>query len=84
MKKWTIALLLLIIADSIFTIFIGRESSPIILYIMKSFNISLEITMIIRILYCLPFLYIVNKYNFSRFTFLSYIGIYMIASGVQF
>lgn len=84
MKKWTLALLLLIIADSIFTIFIGRENNPLTVWAMNFFNMSLPLVMVVRVLYCLPLLWILNRTEFSRLTFLLYIGIYTIFSGVQF
>lgn len=83
-KKWTIYLFLLIIADSIFTIFVGRESNPIILWTMNTLHLSLVWSMVIRIFYCIPFLYILNKTNFSRITVFLYLGIYFLLSGVQF
>lgn len=83
-KPWTWMLLCLILVDSIFTVYIGRESNPLILWTMNKFNISLSVAMIARIFYCFPLLYILNKMDFSRLTFVLYSGIYILCTGVQF
>jgi len=83
-KPWTLALLFLIIVDSIYTIYIGSEGNHLILWTMNKFNISLEYAMGIRVLYCMPLLYILNKTDFSKLTFILYICVYLILAGVQF
>lgn len=80
-RKWSIALLILIIVDSISTVYFGFEANPLILWFMGLFNITLKTAMIIRPFTLLPFVYIVDKYNWSRFTFLVYIIIYVLVVG---
>ena len=84
MIPWTIALAILIIIDSIHTIFVGSESNPLILWVMSNFDLTLNTAMLMRIVYCLPLLYILNKTDWSRFTFFAYAGIYLVLSGAQF
>lgn len=75
--KWTLTLLILAIIDSITTVYIfGVENNPSILWVMDTFDINLKMAMIIRILYYIPFLVILDRTNWSRFTFFAYIGIY--------
>jgi len=76
-KPWTWALLGLIILDSIFTIWWGYEGNPLIVYTMNKFDISLIWAMVIRVFYCIIPLYIINKYDWSRFTFIFYIILYL-------
>lgn len=83
MKPWTLILLFLIIIDSIFTIYIGIEGSPFVLGIMNKFDISLNTFMLLRIIYCLPFLYILNRFNRSKFVTISYMSTYMIFTIIQ-
>jgi hypothetical protein len=75
--KWTIALCLILIADSFFTIFIGEEASSIILWVMNIFNLSLETTMYLRLLYLAPLVWIVHKWNYIRFVTVAYVNIYI-------
>ena len=83
-KPWTWLLFVLIVLDSIYTIFIGHESNPFILWVMNICNMDLEWAMVVRVFYCMIPLYIVNKYDWSRATFFCYITIYAVLSGVQF
>lgn len=84
MKNWTIALLLLIILDSITTIYIGKEFNFVILYIMNVFNMTLKEVMTIRVFYLLPFVYMVHKFGYSKITFILYMVVYFFGVGVQF
>jgi len=80
-RKWTIALFLLIILDSVFTIFIGEESNSFILWCMNYFGWTLNKAMLMRILYCLPLLFLVNiKDKVSMYVFFAYFMVYI--SGV--
>lgn len=76
---WTIILFFLIVIDSMFTIYIGSELNPTILSVMDLFDLNLEKAMILRVYYCLPLLFVLYCVNscYSKFTFLSYITIYM-------
>ena len=85
LKPWTIALIILLIVDSIYTVFIGHEASFIILWVMNQFDATLNQAMVARLFYCLPFLYFLDKQtDFSKFTFFIYIGLYFALSGAQF
>jgi hypothetical protein len=50
---------------------------------MDTFNLNLKGAMIFRIFYCIPFLLILNMTDWARFTFISYIGIYLVLVGIQ-
>lgn len=78
--KWTLILILIIIADSFLTIYNGVETTPMILSTMDFFNLSLKTAMYLRLLYIAPFVYIVHKWNYSKITTLAYIGIYITES----
>lgn len=79
MKPWSIILLILIIADSVFTTYLGTELSILYLWIMKTFNISLKTLMFWRIIYVLPLLWIIDRYYEPKYIFIAYTTIYMIA-----
>jgi hypothetical protein len=82
-KPWTIALAVLIIIDSIYTVIIRFEANPFILWTMDKFTLTLNQAMVARVIYCLPLLYILNKTNWSKFTFFAYIGLYIVLSGAM-
>lgn len=83
-NKWTILLLLIVIIDSISTVYIfGMESNPLILWVMKSFDLSLKSAMIWRIVYYLPLLFILDKTKYSKHVFISYLIIYSGALGIS-
>ncbi len=89
LKPWTICLLLLILADSVYTSYIVKtgkavEGNPLIFKCMEWFGWSIDTAMIIRIFYCLPFLWILNRWDWSRFTVFCYLAIYMGMVGIQF
>jgi hypothetical protein len=86
-KPWTIALLALILVDSAYTSYLShmgyaKEGNPLILGIMKTFGWSLDTAMVARIFFCLPFLYVLNKWNWSKFTLIAYVGIYVLLTGL--
>ena len=82
LKPWTIALLLLIVLDSIVTTYIGTESNMLIMWTMKTFDLTLKQAMIARIFYCLPLVIALNYTDFSKITVFLYIGLYIVLSGV--
>ena len=82
LKPWTIGLLILIIMDSIVTSYIGGEYNGLILWTMKTFNLTLNQAMIARIFYCLPLVMLLNYTAFSKLTVVLYIGMYVILTGV--
>lgn len=74
---WTIALCFIVILDSIVTVIIGEEANPFILWVMEIWNIGLVATMgLIRLVYYIPLIYIVHKYNAAWVALILYIGIY--------
>lgn len=77
---WTIPLILILIADSVLTLVIGAEASSLMLWVMKRFELSLVDAMILRLLYCLPLLYIVNRYKKARLTLTAYCTLYVLAA----
>jgi len=83
LKIWTIALMILIIADSIFTVYIGFETNDLILWIMNTLNINLKQAMILRIFALIPLIVIINHWNYSRLTFFSYVCVYVTLAGIQ-
>jgi len=83
-RPWTLALFMLIVLDSIFTMFIGTEYNSSILWFMSTFSVSLNATMLIRIFYILPFLYFLNLYDKCKIAFISYVSVYILFTGVQF
>ena len=83
MRYWTIALIGILIADSAVTVFIGHENNPLILWVMSTFDVPLKEAMILRLLFCAPLVYIVDKYKWSKFTAQCYIALYIILAGLQ-
>lgn len=83
MKPWSIILLLIIIADSLFTIYIGTETNPLHLWIMSKFDLSLAQAMILRVFYLLPFVWIINKWYEAKYVVIMYISIYILSFGAQ-
>jgi hypothetical protein len=77
---WTIALFLLVVADSLLTIHNEVEESPLILWVMAATNWSLETTMYVRIVYYIPLIWIVHKYNYAKLCVVAYISIYIVGS----
>ena len=83
-KFWTIILFALIVVDSIFTVYIGFDRNPYILWQMETFDWSLKQAMVARIFYLIPFLLVLNWKDWGRFTFFAYIGIYAISAFMSF
>lgn len=75
---WSIILFLIVIADSLITIDNGVEYTPLILYAMDLFNLSLKEAMYLRIFYYIPLIYIVHKYNWVRFCTIAYVAMYIV------
>jgi hypothetical protein len=83
LRPWTVALLVLILLDSIITSHIGMETNPLIIWTMKTFDLTLNQAMVARILYCLPLVVLINHMDFGKITVLCYIAIYVILVGLQ-
>jgi hypothetical protein len=84
LKPWTIALIILALIDSIVTVYIGDESSVLILWVMTTFDLTLAQAMIARIFYLAPFIYLLDKQtDLSNLMFVLYIAIYLAFVGVQ-
>jgi hypothetical protein len=58
---WSYLLLTLIVLDSIITHFVGTEQNIIILFAMNKLHLSLGQAMILRVIYCLPFVFILDR-----------------------
>jgi hypothetical protein len=89
LKPWTIALMVLIVADSVFTAFLVNnnlavESNPLINWFMDTFSCSIDIAMILRAVFLLPLLVIINNLtNYSKHITIAYLGIYFVLVGIQ-
>jgi hypothetical protein len=87
-RPWTIALLMLIIIDSILTsglvtLGVAAETNPLILWVMKTFGLTINEAMIARIIAILPSVAIVNKYDFGKKAVICYVVLYLIISLVM-
>lgn len=78
---WTLALSAVIVADSVFTVFVGGEASPIVLWAMRVFGLDLTMAMVWRLVYCLPLVCIVGWAGRSRQVLAMYLSIYVISAG---
>ncbi len=83
LKPWTIVLLVLIMIDSVVTSYMGTETNALILWTMKTFGLTLNQAMIVRIFYCIPFLVVLNWKDWSKATVFCYIGLYAVLTGLQ-
>lgn len=70
-----------IVADSVFTVFVGGEASPIVLWVMRVFGLDLATAMAWRLVYCLPLVCIVGWAGRSRQVLVMYLSIYVISAG---
>lgn len=84
MKPWSITLLILIIADSVFTVYLGVEKNPWHLWCMRTFDMSLNQVMALRVAYLMPFVWIIDKHFNAKYVVIAYMLIYTIMAGVQF
>lgn len=75
------ALSAVIVADSVFTVFVGGEASPIVLWAMRVFGLDLAMAMAWRLVYCLPLVCIVGWAGRSRQVLVMYLSIYVISAG---
>jgi len=80
---WTIALCFIIILDSIVTVIIGQEANPSILWVMDILDISLTVAMGLRLIWYIPFVYILYKYKTSWVAVILYILVYTVGVGVS-
>lgn len=77
---WTALLLLALISDSAFTAFLGGEASPIMLKAMQWLHIDLNAAMVLRLFYCAPLVFIVDRYQKSQLTLVFYCALYVLGS----
>jgi hypothetical protein len=80
---WSKILFIIIITDALVTMFIGKETNPIILNIMNLLNINLNVAMILKVMLSIPLIYILDKYNYSKLTSIIYLIIYAIITSIQ-
>lgn len=78
---WTLMLSAVIVADSIFTVFIGEEASPIMLWAMDLLGLDLAAAMIWRLAYCLPLVCVVGWAGRSKQVLAMYLSIYIASAG---
>lgn len=78
--KWTTALFLLLAADSAITVYIGAEASGLTLWVMGALRIDLATAMVLRLIYALPLLYIVDRYYNPKIVILAYVVLYFFGS----
>jgi hypothetical protein len=80
----TTLLLLVIVLDSLFTILIGIERSPIYLWLMEITELSLVDLMNYRILVLLPFALFVGVMGKAGITVVLYIMLYVLLTLVHY
>lgn len=78
--KWTTALFLLLAADSAITVYIGAEASDLTLWVMGALRIDLATAMVLRLIYALPLLYIVDRHYNPKIVILAYVVLYLLGS----
>lgn len=71
----------IIVADSVFTVFIGREANPVIVWAMDLLRLDLKSAMIWRVVYCIPFLWVINWSGRSKQVLVLYVAIYAVSAG---
>jgi hypothetical protein len=76
--RWTTALLAVLIADSLITIYIGEEASPIILWVMGALRINLREAMALRIIYLAPLVAVVDRYYRPGVVLFCYLALYFL------
>lgn len=76
---WSYALLVIVIADSLVTYYIGGERNPLVLFVMERFNLSIGAAMVVRVIYCLPLVIVLDKFErrISMWTLTLYLTIYL-------
>lgn len=84
MKFWTIALGALIVVDAVVTTHIGLEANPVILWVMSTLNITLKQAMILKVVLAVPCLAILDLTDWSRFTCIVYVLLYVSMGSLQF
>jgi hypothetical protein len=85
-KTFSIILLTIIVADSVVTSIVGEEVNPIVLWLMKTFDLSLNGFLIWKVIISGALIYWLSKqyYSYVKFATYSYIGIYTFFVGIQF
>lgn len=82
--KWTLALIILALCDSATTLWwFGEELHPVILWTISYFDWSLAEAMVYRLIYYIPFFYILDRTNYSKLMFWIYVGMYVINLVIQ-
>lgn len=82
--KWTIALFLVIVVDSIVTVIIGAEASPIILHVMSTLDIDLATMMVLRVWLVLPAILVIDRWYSSKAVLILYIIVYILGVAATF
>lgn len=73
---WTILLSIVVAADSALTIHNGVELNPIFLWIMEARGLNLPQMMFLRLLYYVPIILFLHKYNRNKEALILYILFY--------
>ncbi len=76
---WSYILLVIVIADSLVTYYIGGERNPLILFVMEKFDLTLGAAMVVRVIYCLPLIIAVDRFEqkTSMWALILYLTIYL-------
>lgn len=83
LQPWTIALIVLIVLDSIVTTIIGTEDNWMIIWVMTNTQISLSQAMFFKVIFCLPLVLWLDRTDYTKLTAIAYIGIYLVLTAVQ-
>ena len=83
MKPWSIVLIVLFIIDSIYTAYLGTELNALYIWIMNTFNISLNMMMIYRVFYVLPLIWVIDRYYKPEYILTAYVFIYFYGLQIQ-
>lgn len=81
--QWTPIAAAVLIADSLLTLHVGVETNPFILYFMKRFDLTLAVAMGVRLIFCLPLLFIIDQYKQARLMVIAYAILYILAAAVN-
>jgi hypothetical protein len=89
LKPWTITLLVMIIADSIFTSYLVNngcaiEANALINWFMYKTGCNINTAMLVRVLFLLPLVLIVNQLTlYTKYTVIIYALVYCSITGFQ-
>lgn len=76
---WSYILLAIVVADSLVTYYIGGERNPLILFVMEKFDLTIGAAMVVRVVYCLPLVIVLDKFEhrISMWTLTLYLTVYL-------